>query len=151
MRAVVQRVREARVEVAGETVAQMGLGLLTLVGVGLDDGPADAGELARKLVHLRVFEDAGGRMNRSLLDQGGTLCVVSQFTLYGDTRKGRRPSFGRAAPPERAESLIEAVVEAARGLGAPVVTGRFRTHMQVHLVNDGPVTLWLDTQRSSPA
>ena len=148
MRAVVQRVREARVEVADEIVARMGAGLLTLVGVGQEDGPAEAGELARKLVHLRIFEDAEGRMNRSVLDEGGTLCVVSQFTLYGDTQKGRRPSFGGAAPPEQAEPLVEAVVEAARGLGATVVTGRFGSHMQLHLVNDGPVTLWLDTQRA---
>jgi D-tyrosyl-tRNA(Tyr) deacylase len=147
MRAVAQRVREARVEVEGEEVASMGPGLLALVGVGQEDEPADAAELARKLVHLRVFADAEGRMNRSLLDAGATLGVVSQFTLFGDARQGRRPSFAEAAPPERAEGLIEAVVAAAREAGAPVVTGRFRAMMQVSLVNDGPVTILLDTRR----
>lgn len=147
MRAVAQRVREARVEVEGETVASMGPGLLALVGVARGDDAAAASELARKLVHLRVFADAAGRMNRSLLDMGGTLCVVSQFTLLGDARQGRRPSFAGAAPPEQAEGLVAAVVDEARRLGAPVVTGRFRAHMQVGLVNDGPVTLLLDTQR----
>ena len=147
MRAVVQRVSEASVRVAGETVAAMGPGLLALVGVGHDDGPAEASELARKLVHLRIFRDDAGRMNRSLLDSGGTLGVVSQFTLFGDARKGRRPAFVDAARPEQAEPLVEAVAEAARGLGAPVVTGRFGAHMEVALRNDGPVTLLLDTAR----
>lgn len=148
MRAVVQRVLEARVRVAGEEIARMDQGVLALVGVGLEDGQDDAHQLARKLVELRIFEDESGRMNRSLLDEGGTLGVVSQFTLLAETQKGRRPSFGQAAPPERAEPLIEAVVEAARERGVEVVTGRFRAHMQVELVNDGPVTLWLETRRS---
>jgi len=148
MRAVVQRVSEARVTVAGEVVARMGEGLLALVGVGADDGADDAADLARRLVHLRVFEDAGGRMNRSLLDVGGTLGVVSQFTLYGDTRKGRRPYFGAAAPPERAEPLLEQVVAAAEALGAPVVRGRFGAAMEVALTNRGPVTILLDTART---
>lgn len=147
MRAVIQRVSEARVDVAGEIVAQMQEGLLVLVGVGQGDTSEQARELARKLVHLRIFEDAEGRMNRSLLDVQGTLGLVSQFTLYGDTRKGRRPGFGEAAPPERARPLLEEVVEAARSLGVPVVTGQFQAHMEVRLLNDGPVTLWIDTDR----
>jgi len=147
MRAVVQRVALARVRVGDEVVAQMGAGLLALVGVERADSLEDAQELARKLVHLRVFEDEAGRMNRSLLETGGQLAVVSQFTLLGDLRKGRRPSFGEAAPPEQAEPLIETVIESARQLGAPVLTGRFRAHMAVELVNDGPVTLLLDTRK----
>ena len=146
MRAVVQRVREARVTVAGEVVAALGRGLLALVGVARGDGPADAVALAEKLAHLRVFEDEAGRMNRSLLETGGTLAVVSQFTLLADARRGRRPSFVEAAPPEEAEPLVEAVAGRARGLGVPVVTGRFRARMEVALVNDGPVTLMLDTR-----
>jgi len=147
VRAVVQRVEEASVEVDGETVGAMGTGLLALVGVGTDDGAHDAREMARKLVHLRIFEDDEGLMNRSLLDVGGTLGVVSQFTLFGDCRKGRRPSFGQAAGPEVAEPLVDAVVLAAEALGVSVVTGRFRTTMRVSLVNQGPVTLLLDTQK----
>jgi len=125
----------------------MGEGLLALVGVGREDGQTEAAELARKLVHLRVFADAEGRMNRSLLETRGTLGVVSQFTLYGDARQGRRPSYTAAAPPEIARELVEAVVAEARSLGVPVVTGRFQAMMEVSLVNDGPVTLLLDTQR----
>ena len=147
MRAVAQRVCEARVQVVDEEVSSMGAGLLALVGVSREDGLPDARLLAEKLVHLRVFRDAEGRMNESLLDQGGTLGVVSQFTLMGDCRKGRRPSYGAAAEPEDAEPLIEALVAHARSLGAPVTTGRFRAMMQVSLVNDGPVTLLLDTKR----
>jgi D-tyrosyl-tRNA(Tyr) deacylase len=147
VRAVAQRVREARVEVEGASVASMGEGLLALVGVGREDAEPDAAELARKLVQLRVFADAEGRMNRSLLDVGGTLGVVSQFTLFGDARQGRRPSFASAAPPEQAEALLEALATAAIDLGAPVVTGRFRARMQISLVNDGPVTILLDTKR----
>jgi D-tyrosyl-tRNA(Tyr) deacylase len=149
VRAVAQRVREARISVAGELVGEMGEGLLALVGVALDDGETDARDLAAKLVHLRVFPDAEGRMNRSLRDTGGVLGVVSQFTLLADTRKGRRPSFVEAAPPERAEPLVEAVARAARALGVTVVTGRFRAAMEVALVNNGPVTLVLDTRRQS--
>ena len=149
MRAVVQRVSSASVRVAGELVAEMGTGLLVLVGVGQADEGGDAQELARKLVHLRVFEDAAGRINDSLLDTGGTLGLVSQFTLFGDTNKGRRPSFGRAAPAEQAEPLVEAVADAARNLGAPVVTGRFGAMMDVALVNAGPMTLWIDTRASA--
>ena len=125
----------------------MGEGLLALVGVGRDDTPAQAEELARRLVHLRVFADENGRMNRSLLEVGGTLGVVSQFTLFGDARQGRRPSYARAAPAEQAEPLIEVLVEAVRELGVPVVTGRFRAMMDVALVNAGPVTILLDTEK----
>jgi len=145
VRAVAQRVSRARVCVADEIVGEMDAGLLALVGVSGDDGPDDARRLADKLVHLRVFEDPEGRMNRSLLDTGGTLGVVSQFTLFGDVRRGRRPSFGAAAKPEDAEPLIEVLVSEARRIGVPVVTGRFRAHMAVELENSGPVTILLDT------
>ena len=147
MRAVAQRVREAAVHVAGEEIARMREGLLALVGVSVDDTREDAEELARKLVALRVFPDADGRMNRSLLDTGGTLGVVSQFTLFGDARQGRRPSYTRAAPAERAAPLIDAVLDAAREAGVPVVSGRFQATMDVSLVNAGPVTILLDTRR----
>jgi D-tyrosyl-tRNA(Tyr) deacylase len=144
---VAQRVRKARVRVGEETVSEMGTGLLAFVGVAVEDGPDDAAQLAAKLVGLRVFPDAQGRMNRSLLEAGAALGVVSQFTLLGDARRGRRPSWTAAAPPERAEPLIEALVRAAGEAGAAVVTGRFRAHMEVELVNDGPVTVLLDTRR----
>ena len=147
MRAVVQRVRCARIEVAGACVGEMQAGLLALVGVGLGDDEAHAAELARRLVGLRVFDDGAGRMNRSLLDAGGTLGVVSQFTLCGDTRSGRRPSYARAAPAAKAAPLVEAVAAAARAHGVAVVGGRFGAEMQVYLVNDGPVTLLLDTEK----
>jgi len=147
MRAVAQRVRRARITVAGEVVGEMGPGLLALVGVARSDVAASAAELARKLVHLRVFEDAAGKMNASLLEAGGALGVVSQFTLFGDARKGRRPSFIEAAPPEQAEPLVEALCAEARALGVLVVGGRFRAHMDVELVNAGPVTILLDTER----
>ena len=147
MRAVVQRVRAARVRVEQEVIAEMGPGLLALVGVARGDGPDQARALASKLVNLRVLEDEEGRMNRSLLESGGTLGVVSQFTLLGDARQGRRPSWIEAAAPEVAEPLVEAVIEEARQAGAPVVSGRFRAHMEVELVNVGPVTLLLDTER----
>ena len=147
MRAVVQRVSEARIEVAGAVLGQMGEGLLALVGVAADDAEADARRLAEKLVNLRVFEDAEGRMNRSLREAGGALGVVSQFTLFGDARQGRRPSYAEAATPERAEPLVEAVVAAARAAGVTVITGRFRAEMDVGLVNRGPVTILLDTKR----
>jgi D-tyrosyl-tRNA(Tyr) deacylase len=147
MRAVAQRVREAAVRVGGDEVARMREGLLALVGVAIDDTLEDAAELARKLVALRVFPDADGRMNRSLLDTGGTLGVVSQFTLLGDARQGRRPSYTRAAPAERAAPLLDAVLDAARKAGVPVVSGRFQATMDVSLVNVGPVTILLDTRR----
>lgn len=147
MRAVVQRVRWARIRVGGECVGEMGEGLLALVGVGRDDGREQAEELARKLLHLRVFKDEDGRMNRSLVETGGQLGVVSQFTLFGDARRGRRPSYADAAPPEQAEPLIRAVVAAAIAAGVRVITGRFREMMDVELLNAGPVTILLDTDR----
>lgn len=147
MRAVVQRVSRASVDVGDERVCEMGEGLLALVGVGVRDRERDAVELARKLVGLRVFEDAAGKLDRSLLETGGGLCLVSQFTLWGDTRKGRRPSFGEAADPEIARALFERAVEEARAQGVSVVTGRFRETMDVSLVNAGPVTILLDTER----
>ena len=147
MRAVVQRVGSAQVTVDEETIGSMQQGLLALVGVGPNDGAGDARELARKMAHLRVFTDDAGVMNRSLLDVGGSLGIVSQFTLFGDLRKGRRPYYGGAAAPERAEALIEQLVEEAQGLGLRVMTGRFGASMQVSLTNDGPVTLLIDTEK----
>ena len=145
MRAVAQRVLRACVRVGGEVVAQIDVGLLALVGVAHEDGERDARALAEKLVHLRVFPDEARAMNRSLLETGGSLAVVSQFTLLADARRGRRPSFDAAAKPEHAEPLIELVVAHARSLGVTVVTGVFRAEMDVELVNAGPVTLILDT------
>jgi D-tyrosyl-tRNA(Tyr) deacylase len=147
VRAVVQRVSRAAIRVGAEEVGRLERGLLALVGVGRADDEAAAGELARRVVGLRVFEDADGRMNRSLLEVGGALGVVSQFTLLGDARRGRRPSFAEAAEPARAAALLEVLVARARELGARVVTGRFRAHMEVELVNDGPVTILLDTEK----
>jgi len=136
------------VRVDGETVGEIGPGLVALVGVGQGDAEVDAEQLATKLVHLRVFPDEEGRMNRSLLDCGAELLVVSQFTLLGDARKGRRPAYTAAAPPERAEPLVERLVAQAGALGVRVATGRFAARMQLELVNDGPVTLLLDTERA---
>ncbi|MAG33431.1 MAG: D-tyrosyl-tRNA(Tyr) deacylase [Deltaproteobacteria bacterium] len=147
MRAVVQRVRRASVDVGEQRLVSMGEGVLAFVGVGHRDGPRDASELAKKIVGLRIFEDESGRMNRSLLEVGGSLGLVSQFTLWADARKGRRPSFGDAAEPAVAEPIFESVVEAARQFGVPVVTGRFGATMDVSLVNAGPVTILLDTER----
>lgn len=147
MRAVVQRVTAASVTVAGEVVGEIGPGLMVLLGVATDDTDGDAGQLASKVTELRIFEDDDGKMNRSLLDCGGAMLVVSQFTLFGDCRKGRRPSFIHAAPPERANELYERFVTAVRGTGVSVSTGRFRAEMQVSLVNDGPVTLLLDSRK----
>ena len=146
MKAVIQRVRESAVTVDGREVGRIGRGLLVLLGVSRDDTPAEADYLVDKTLNLRIFEDETGRMNRSLLDVGGELLVVSQFTLYGDCRKGRRPSFVQAAPPETAEALYEHFVDQARGSGVPVATGRFRAMMDVSLVNDGPVTLILESR-----
>ena len=147
MRAVVQRVCSAEVSVGGEVACQMGEGLLAFVGVGQADTAESAVALAQRIVHLRIFSDESDRMNRSLLDTGGTLGVVSQFTLYGDARHGRRPSFVAACAADEAAPLIEAVVVAARTLGVPVVTGRFQAAMEVSLVNSGPVTILLDTEK----
>ena len=147
MRAVLQRVTRARVRVEGETVGEIGRGLVVLLGVARDDGEADAAYLVEKVLNLRVFEDAEGRMNHSLSEAGGALLAVSQFTLYGDACKGRRPSWFDAAPPELARPLYEFFVAEARGKGAHVETGSFRAMMEVELVNDGPVTLLLDSRR----
>jgi D-tyrosyl-tRNA(Tyr) deacylase len=145
MRAVVQRVTSASVDVDGEVVGSIGPGLLALVGVTHDDDAASASRLAAKLAHLRVLDDEAGVMNRSVLDTGAEVLVVSQFTLYGDTSHGRRPSWIAAARPEVAEPLVDAVVAGLRELGVRVATGRFRTEMAVSLVNDGPVTVLLET------
>lgn len=147
MRAVVQRVKEARVEVDGEITGRIGEGVLVLLGAGKDDTEEDAGYLAEKILTLRIFEDSEGKMNLSVTDTGGGVLVVSQFTLYGDCRKGRRPSFDKAAPPEAAEALYELFVAKLREHGAKVETGKFRAMMDVHLVNSGPVTLMLDSKR----
>jgi D-tyrosyl-tRNA(Tyr) deacylase len=149
VRAVVQRVAEARVAVGGEVVGAIGRGLCVLLGVGTADTESDADALSRKVVALRVFEDDAGRFAHSLAEVGGALLVVSQFTLYADTGKGRRPSFTEAAAPERAEALYERFVAAAREERVPVATGRFRARMALALVNDGPVTLVLDTARGA--
>jgi len=145
MIAVIQRVTRSEVHVDDACVGAIDAGLLVLLGVSTADGPADADYLAAKIPHLRIFEDAGGKMNRSLLDTGGQLLVVSQFTLLGDTRKGRRPSFTRAASPEVADRMYQRFVRTCRGAGITVETGRFRAHMAVSLVNDGPVTLIVES------
>ena len=145
MRAVVQRVSRAAVSVGGEVVGAVERGLLVLVGVAPGDTEAEARWLADKVVGLRIFPDDEGKMNRDVAEAGGGVLVVSQFTLYGDCRKGRRPSFIGAAPPELAEPLYEAFVAAVRANGLPAATGRFGATMQVELVNDGPVTLLVDT------
>ena len=147
MRAVAQRVGRARVRVGDQVSGEMQAGLLALVGVAREDTAQDAQALAEKLIHLRVFPDDVGKMNRSLLETGGTLGIVSQFTLLGDCRKGRRPGYADAAVPEQAEPLIERLMEHARSAGVPVIAGRFRAPMQVELTNDGPVTLLLDTRK----
>ena len=147
MRLLVQRVREASVVVDGATIARIGVGVLVLAGVARDDAAEDRDWLARKLVELRVFDDDQGLMNRSVLDVGGDVLAVSQFTLYASTRKGNRPSWSRAAPPGTAAPQFDAFVAVlAARLGRPVATGRFGAHMQVALINDGPVTIWLDSR-----
>ncbi len=147
MRAVVQRVARASVSVAGETVGAIDHGLMVLLGVARGDTGQDAAYLAEKTAGLRIFEDDAGKMNRSVVDTGGGLLVVSQFTLLGDCRKGRRPGFSDAAPPELADALYREYVAALERLGLVVATGVFQADMQVELVNDGPVTLLLDSQR----
>ncbi|HEY3095804.1 MAG TPA: D-aminoacyl-tRNA deacylase [Acidimicrobiia bacterium] len=144
MRALVQRVTEARVRVDGEVIGEIGTGLCVLVGVTHDDTEATARKLADKVWHLRVFDDADGVMNLPLSAVGGHALVVSQFTLYGDTRRGRRPSWVAAAAPDQAKGLVEAFAQSLRDLGAHVATGKFAARMQVELVNDGPVTLLID-------
>jgi len=147
MRAVLQRVSEARVRVNGEIVGEIGRGLLVLLGVGQGDGEADARFLTEKTAGLRIFEDAQGKMNLSVEDIAGAVLVVSQFTLYGDCRQGRRPGFSAAAPPELADALYRQFVEGLRKRGLPVATGIFQAEMAVELVNDGPVTLLLDSRK----
>lgn len=156
MRACIQRVSRARVTVGGQETGRIGLGMVILLGVAHDDDEPRARMLAEKIAGLRIFEDSEEKMNLALADVGGAALVVSQFTLLGDCRKGRRPSFTAAAPPEQAERLYQVFVDAVASHGIPVATGQFRRHMEVELVNDGPVTLLLDTRdwersrRSSP-
>jgi D-tyrosyl-tRNA(Tyr) deacylase len=144
MRVVLQRVARGRVSVEGTTVAEIGRGLVILLGIGSGDGEEQIAYLAEKIANLRIFEDQDGKMNRSLLDVGGAAIVVSQFTLYADTRKGRRPSFTDAAPPELASPLVERFAEALRARGIAAKTGEFGAHMLVEIDNDGPVTIWLE-------
>ena len=147
MRAVVQRVSRARVVVEESTTGEIGAGLVVLIAVGRNDQPATAAAMAEKIVNLRIFNDELGKMNRSLIDAGGAVLAISQFTLYGDARGQRRPSFLEAAPPEKGKALYEEFVGALRTLGLRVETGVFQTHMAVELTNDGPVTILLDSDK----
>ena len=147
MRAVLQRVREARVRVDGRVVGEIGPGTLALVGVAKDDGPEDVAYLAAKIRDVRIFEDADGKMNLALADAGGSILAVSQFTLYGDMRRGRRPSFDRAAGADAGRLLFDTLVLELRSTGLRVATGVFQAHMEVELVNDGPVTILLDSRK----
>lgn len=147
MRSVVQRVQSASVRVNGKTVGKISAGLLILLGVGQEDGESDLTWMVDKLVGLRIFEDDEGRMNRSVQDINGEILMVSQFTLYGDCRSGKRPSFSAAAPPEQAKALYERAVAKVRGYGLKVETGVFQAKMDVELINDGPVTLLLDSEK----
>jgi len=147
MRAVVQRVSRAQVRVGGDPKGAVDRGMVVLLGVGRNDSAEAAAYLAEKVANLRIFEDEQGKMNRSLVETGGEALVISQFTLYGDARKGRRPGFDRAAPPEQAEPLYEQFVRELIARGIRVSTGMFQAHMQVELVNDGPVTILLDSDR----
>jgi len=147
MRAVIQRVSRAEVRVRNDITGKIGPGLLLLLGVSVDDTERDAEYLLDKTINLRIFEDAEGKMNLSLLETGGELLVVSQFTLYGDTRRGRRPSFIRSAPPDKANELYEFFVRSAQTQVTKVATGRFQAMMDVELVNDGPVTIMLDSEK----
>jgi D-tyrosyl-tRNA(Tyr) deacylase len=149
MRALLQRVTYAKVEVGGQLVSEIGPGLLVLLGVAKSDTAADARFLAGKIAQLRIFPDETGKMNRSVEEAGGAVLAVSQFTLYGDCRKGRRPSFDSAAAPEQARALYEEFVRALRATGLPVETGVFQAHMQVSLVNDGPVTVMVESPNRS--
>ena len=148
MRCVVQRVTEASVTVNGETVGTVGPGLMVLIGVSTEDTDADLKYMTEKVPNLRIFDDENGVMNRSVLDVGGSILAVSQFTLYGDARGGRRPSYIRAAKPDEANALYERLVAAWRAKGIHVETGRFRTEMKVSLVNDGPVTILIDSEKA---
>jgi D-tyrosyl-tRNA(Tyr) deacylase len=144
MRALVQRVINGRVSVSGQTVAEIGPGLVILLGVGPQDGDEQIRYLVDKIANLRIFEDQDGKINRSILDIGGEVLVVSQFTLYADTRKGRRPSFTNAAPPEIARPIVEQFAELMESRGVPTRKGEFGAHMLVEIANDGPVTIWLE-------
>ena len=148
MRAVVQRVSRAKASVKSGNTGEIGLGLMVLLGVGRDDTEADANYLAEKICGLRIFEDDVGKMNRSIRDVGGSVLAVSQFTLYGDVTRGKRPSFDAAAPPEKARALYEFFVEKIRASGLRCETGRFQEMMQVELVNQGPVTILLDSRKA---
>ena len=148
MRAVVQRATQARVEVGTETVGEIGLGLVAFVGAGKTDTERDLDYMAEKLVTLRVFPDAEGKMNLSVLEAKGSVLIVSQFTVYGDVRRGRRPGFDDAMPPRPAEQLYEQFVEKVRARGVPVATGKFQAHMRVLVDNDGPVTILLDSAKT---
>ena len=147
MRALLQRVTHAGVTVDGQIVGEIGHGLLILLGIGHGDGDTQTKTMSEKIVHLRIFEDDEGKMNRSLLDIGGEALVVSQFTLYADTRRGRRPGYTDAAPPALAEPLVERFKEAIASYGVKVASGVFGAYMQVELLNDGPVTIWLDSEQ----
>jgi D-tyrosyl-tRNA(Tyr) deacylase len=147
MRAIVQRVKESKVEVKGRIVGSIGLGVLVFLGVGQDDSEKDCDYLANKIANLRIFPDEDGLMNLSLIDIDGAALVVSQFTLWGDCRKGRRPSFAKAGPPEKASELYEHFVGLLKEKGLQVATGKFQEMMAVYLVNDGPVTLMLDSEK----
>ena len=147
MRCVVQRVTSASVTAENEITGAIGPGMMVLIGVSTEDGPADLKYIAEKVLHLRIFDDDNGVMNRSVLDAGGAILAVSQFTLYGDARGGRRPSYIRAAKPEKANEMYEQLIDFWRKAGVQVETGRFRTEMQVSLVNDGPVTILLDSEK----
>ena len=147
MRAVVQRVSRASVNVGGAIAGEIGIGLLVLLGVGQEDQPSDADYLAEKIVGLRIFEDEEEKMNRSVIDVGGAILAVSQFTLYGDVRRGKRPSFDAAAPPEQARELYEYLVKRVRSLGVRCETGVFQATMEVELVNSGPVTILIDSKK----
>lgn len=147
MRSVIQRVKRATVTVKGEKVGSIGPGLLVLLAVGQEDGAGDIAWMVDKIIGLRIFEDQEEKMNRSLLDVNGEILVVSQFTLYGDCRKGKRPSFSTAAPPEQAKALFDQSVEGIRSYGLKVETGVFQAVMDVELVNDGPVTILLDSKK----
>jgi len=151
MRIVLQRVKSASVDVSGETVGQIGSGLLILLGIARTDSQQDADYLVEKIIHLRIFPDQAGRMNRSIMEVGGRLLVVSQFTLYGDCKRGRRPSFDEAAPPEKARELYEYFVNQLKSSNIMIETGVFQAEMEVHLVNDGPVTLILESKTTLPS
>lgn len=147
MRAVIQRVSSARVVVNGQVSGEIGAGLVVLIAVGRDDSPATSASMAEKIVNLRIFNDEQGKMNCSLLDTGGAILAVSQFTLYGDARGGRRPSFLGAAPPDQGKAGYEEIVRALQALNVTVATGVFQAHMSLELVNDGPVTILLDSDK----